>query len=330
MHIDPKEVSVIVQGPVVGDAQAPPSVRFTHRCIESARQCLPGAQIILSTYHGSDVRGLGYDVLVENDDPGAVLQNDVRRIPNNVNRQIVTTRNGLRAADRRFALKLRSDLLLEGAGWLTHFGSYPRRCREWRIFEERLINCTVFARNPRSLCWFPFHPSDWLYFGLRDDVMRLWDIRLAPEPETSRWFERRPRPEPDAVPTNLCRYVPEQYIWTTCLRKYGVLDFEHCHDYSGNAVELTELTFANNLILLDPRQLKMHCLTHSLGWRDWCTLYGHTDWLLMYRRLCGCPEHKLLSRSQRVKRWMWLCSLPALKAARWGQLQRRAKCSRAA
>jgi hypothetical protein len=330
MEIGPKEISVIIQGPVIGPSSAAPEARLTHRCIESVRRHLPAAQIILSTYHDSDVRGLHYDVLVENDDPGAVLQNDVLHIANNVNRQIVTTRNGLRAADRRFALKLRSDLLLEGTGWQTQFGAYPRRCRQWRVFEERLISCTVYARNPRSLCRFPFHPSDWLYFGLRDDMMQLWDIPLAPEPETSRWFEHRPRPVPDAVPSNLCRYVPEQYIWTTCLRKHGALDFEHCHDYSHGAVELTELTFANNLILLEPRQLKMRCFKRRVGWRDWCTLYSHTDWLLMYHRFCDSSRQKLPSRWRQAKRWMWLCSVPALKAARRGRLQLSGNRSRAA
>ncbi len=325
MRIDPSDVSVIIQGPIIGGSRTEAAGQFTRRCIESVRQSLPGAEIVLSTYRGGEVQGLRHDVLVENDDPGALLQNDALHIWNNVNRQIVTTRNGLRAASRRFALKVRSDLLLEGSEWLSHFGAYPHRCDRWRIFDERLINCSVYARNPRSLCWFPFHPGDWLFFGLRDDMIRLWDIPLAPEPETSRWFEHRPRPTPDAVPTNLCRYVPEQYIWTAFLRKYGTLDFEHSHDYAHEAVELTELTCANNLILLEPRQLKMRCLAHRVTWRDWITLYGHTDWLLMYARYCGQSGKRLLSRRQQVKRGLWLCALPLLRAARrlWHQWKNR-------
>jgi hypothetical protein len=42
----------------------------------------------------------------------------------------------------------------------------------------------------------PFLPSDWFYFGLREDVLNLWSIPLAPEPENSSWFANRAHPDP--------------------------------------------------------------------------------------------------------------------------------------
>ena len=324
MRIDPRDISVVVQGPVIGPSHATPEARLTQRCLESVHRHLPGAQIVFSTYRDVDVRDLRYDVLVENDDPGALLQNDELRVPNNVNRQIVTTRNGLRVSDRRFTMKLRSDLLLHGADWLEHFGAYPRRCGQWRVFDERLLNCTVYARNPRSIYCYPFHPSDWLFFGLRDDMLRLWDIPLAPEPETSRWFEHRPRPVPDVAISNLCRYVAEQYIWVSCLRKYGPLRFDHCHDLSNDAAELTELTFANNLVLLEPRQLQIRFLKYRVARRDWCTLYSHADWRSMYHAYCDRSGWRLADVQRRAKRWIWLCCRPPLTLARagWRRLKR--------
>ena len=65
------DISVVVQGAIAGpskDGKAYP----TRDCLLSIRRRLPGAEIILSTWKGSDVTGLDYDQLVLNDDPGAV------------------------------------------------------------------------------------------------------------------------------------------------------------------------------------------------------------------------------------------------------------------
>src|SRR6266851_7799448 len=112
-----RDLSVVVQGPVVGGRRDPEERQLTRRCLASIRSCLPDAQIILSTWRGSDLAGLPFDVLVENDDPGPIYYPDLPDKSNNVNRQIITTRNGLIAADRRYALKLRSAMLVGGTGF---------------------------------------------------------------------------------------------------------------------------------------------------------------------------------------------------------------------
>ncbi|MFZ5830272.1 MAG: WavE lipopolysaccharide synthesis family protein [Planctomycetota bacterium] len=280
------EISVVVQGPIVGGPNDPPERRLTSRCVASVRRALPQAEIVLSTYRGADLEGLTYDVLVESDDPGGHLQNDLLRVWNNCNRQITTTRAGLQRASGQLAMKLRSDMELTGAEGLKHFGRYSKRCPEWHIFEERLLACTVYSRNPRLSYCYPLHPSDWFFFGRREDMLRLWNIPLQPEPETSRWFETRPRPEPDLIPSNLFRYAPEQYLWVSCLRTHGEVRFEHCHDFSHDPIRLTEMSFANNLVLLEPWQLRVRFLKYQIHPQDWPTLYTHGDWLRMYQRYC--------------------------------------------
>ncbi len=285
-EIASRDISIVVQGPVVGRADDPPAKRFTRRCLESLRRHLAGAEIVLSTYKNSVTDGLSYDVLVESDDPGGHIQNDVLRVWNNGNRQIVTTRAGLDNASRPFVAKFRGDMIMTGSRWLEYVGKFPRRASEWCVLEERLLACTVYARNPQSPYCFPFHPSDWFFFGRRKDLLDLWDVSLQPEPETSRYYENRPRPDRDVIESNLMRYTPEQYLWVTFLRKHGEIKFDHCHDYSGDAVRLTELTFANNLVLLEPWQLQIQFLKYPIRLHDWCTLYTHGDWLRMYRRYC--------------------------------------------
>jgi hypothetical protein len=158
----------------------------------------------------------------------------------------------------------------------------------------------MFCRNPRTPYCYPYHPSDWVFFGCREDLLDLWDIPLQPEPETSRWYELHPSPRRRAS-TNLARFTPEQYVWVSFLRKHGRLQFEHCHDFGENALELTELTFANNLVLLEPWQYQIRFLKYPIRLHDWLGRYTHGDWLAMYRRYCD-PSFRIPRDPGRIGR----------------------------
>ncbi|TXJ44182.1 hypothetical protein EPJ70_08075 [Brachyspira aalborgi] len=58
--IDTKDISVVVQGAI--------DKGYTPLCLKSIRKYLPESEIILSTWEGSDVENLDYDVLVLNKD----------------------------------------------------------------------------------------------------------------------------------------------------------------------------------------------------------------------------------------------------------------------
>ena len=60
-----KNISVVVQGPILPFQTA--------ICLKSIRKFLPKAEIILSTWEGSNINDLDYDVLVLNKDPGAEI-----------------------------------------------------------------------------------------------------------------------------------------------------------------------------------------------------------------------------------------------------------------
>jgi hypothetical protein len=297
--INAREITVVVQGPITGKPGEAFEQRLTARCLQSVREHLPEAEIVLSTWRGSDVGDLSFDVLVESDDPGAGIygmSDDGRPVYHNANRQITSTRAGLKAATRTYAMKLRSDMLLGGTGFLDYFGKYRARCDAWRVLRERVIASTVYARNPHRRCAYPFHPSDWFHFGLREDVLDIWDIPHSPEPETSRWYDTRPKPPGDDTeyPTQtVARYFIEQWIWTSFLRKHGELRFDHRTDRANNAVGISELTIANNLVLAEPEQLQIEFVKYSVTALDWATLYTHGEWLRLYKRYCDptliCP-----------------------------------------
>lgn len=104
--IEGHEITFVVQGPVqIFDGRDQPE-NATELCISSIRKYFPDSTILLSTWHEQDLSGLDFDELVENEDPGPL---DYGPIRGNINRQIVSTRNGLQNVKTKWAAKIRSD-----------------------------------------------------------------------------------------------------------------------------------------------------------------------------------------------------------------------------
>ena len=110
------DISVVVQGVI--------DPIFTPICLNSIRKHLPEAEIILSTWKGETIKNLDYDILILNDDPGAFIYTSTNKVQNQ-NRQIVSTRNGILNASRKYVLKIRTDMQILGTKFLTFWNKYP-------------------------------------------------------------------------------------------------------------------------------------------------------------------------------------------------------------
>ena len=208
------DVSVVVQGPVSGRPDDPPERQLTRRVLAQVRQLWPAAEIILSTWRGAVTEGLDFNELVTSDDPGAIPLNDhaLQRTNNNLNRQIVSTRHGLARATRPYAVKLRTDCLLQRAidfGELNHGPRHPK----WSIFEKPVLTLNLHTVHPlrRPVLFFI---SDIFHAGLRSDLLSLWSIPLVEEPGFTRAIDPQHRPLVNAFPEGdyLMRCAPEQYV----------------------------------------------------------------------------------------------------------------------
>jgi hypothetical protein len=219
--IDSREISVVVQGPIVRGADREAT---TSEVLESVRRHLPHAQLILSTWRGEDVSGLAPDELVLSDDPGAVVPNpDFPNRANNVNRQLVSTSQGLKRAMRKYALKLRSDTPLAHAGFAALDRTSAARYRCWRLFREPVLLPRDLSLHP-SVVPSLYHAHDCVQFGLTEDLRDLWDSPPAPEPETSRAFCDGARPPLvyNTVEGPCVRLSAEQYYITAFLWRRGI------------------------------------------------------------------------------------------------------------
>lgn len=279
--IDSTDISVVVQGAIHN--------KFTKKSLSSIRKYLPEAEIILSTWEGTDTSNLDYDIILLNKDPGAHVFDCNGRVQNQ-NRQIVSTKNGIKKASRKYVLKIRSDMQIQGTKFLHFFDKYNDYNSEFKILKKRILINSLFTRYSEKTWWndkpFLFHTSDWMMFGLKDDLLNIWDIPLAPEPETSQYFKNHPEiPHTDGC---YSQYHAEQYIWLSFLRKNGFNpNYEHWEIHTDELKELNDLLLVNNTVLLEylkefdiinlkyPKQLGNSPTMHPI------------HWIQMYKKYCN-------------------------------------------
>ena len=276
-NINTEDISVVVQGSI--------DKVNTPICLKSIRKYLPGAEIILSTWEDSNVEGLDYDILVLNKDPGACLCDKAQKIYNNVNRQILSTKNGLKKATKKYAIKIRSDMKITGTNFLTYFKKFEKRCDECKILKERVIINNLYCANPYETS-FLFHISDWIFFGLTDDILNIWDIPLETE-DVALYFKIHNRPVLDIIKTWLFQYIPEQYIWISFLKKNKIdFDFKYYTDINNKNLRLSELSFANNIVILNYEQFGIKFLKYDPYKWDYKNQYNIYDFLCLYQKYC--------------------------------------------
>ncbi|HFI4796319.1 TPA: WavE lipopolysaccharide synthesis family protein [Elizabethkingia anophelis] len=224
--ISSSDISIIIQGPVVGKPLDLYENQGTQQCIDNIREHLPYAEIIVSTWEGTEIHHLKeVDKIVFSKDPGAITYNDyeLKGVYNNNNRQIVSTYAGLKAATKPYAIKFRCDFRFRNTNFLTFFKKYESRFAKYSFFSDRVITCNLAFRDCTK------HPvlfaiSDLFQFGNTNDLYNLWDIPLQLEPETTRAYSYNKQFFNDPFRFNQykMKYSSEQYIWYAFSKKYNL------------------------------------------------------------------------------------------------------------
>lgn len=249
-NIGSEEISVVVQGAIYK--------KNTKKCLKSIRKYLPKAQIILSSWVGSDFGGLDYDILIENDDPGFEYWNPEKTIPLNLNRQLVSSMNGVRAAKRKYILKLRTDLILNGLGFLEYFDKFQASNPDFQLTKRKVVASCLYSIKHEKFGNFinktPFHVSDWFYFGLNEDIQKIYEINVPEIKTFARYFENNRQEDnfPCEIADRLWQYPSEMYITLSFAKqKFPEINIRHCRDFSNMDMELSEKFIMNNFIILD-------------------------------------------------------------------------------
>lgn len=244
--VNQSDISVIVQGPLYGE--------HTEECLRSVRKLLPDAELILSTWEGSEVPALWPqpDVLLLNKDPGSVdytqhypegfIRVFIANI-RNFNRQLVSTLQGLRHASRPYALKIRTDSVLTGTGFLDVYDRYPRRGRELALFRERVVSTEAFSPQRNRATFFV---QDFAYFGRNDDLQLYYNVPHVPhQDDPAMDFKRLAR---DYL------LQAEEYLCTQAFRKVGRIAARHGFLTTPEDVQNASIFILNNFIPLTFQQ----------------------------------------------------------------------------
>lgn len=216
--ISSDRISVVVQGPIIHESMGGRST--TQECLRSIRQHLPQAEIILSTWEGSETAALGFfDKLVLSPDPGGIW-NPVKRRYNNVNRMIRSTSAGTALASREYCLKFRTDLHLENDR-VCRLDMTPKPANPYRVFSTPITITSFYVRDPAVIPML-FHASDIVQFGMTADLVDFWQ---QPQVDPA-WLVRGSGPVMSifgryAGFTSL-RLVPEQVVTLQWLAKHGI------------------------------------------------------------------------------------------------------------
>lgn len=272
---------------------------MTSKVLDSAIKAFPKGEIILSTWEGSDVSGLNFDKVVLSKDPGCVTLDEVANVPNNINRQLVSTRNGLEQASNPYCLKIRTDILIEDTDFLNEFAKWDSISPPLH-FKNRILICNYYTRNPR-IYPLPFHPSDWVLFGRTEDLKKYFSAPLESAGEIQ-WFKTHKREKKGFYTNLLTRYTPEQYLCISFLKKFEDITFDCFYDATKENIIQTEKILAGDFVVLDyQKQLGIQFSKyHPNRYLEKSSLISHSYWEELFKeyslgvkrgyhlRLMGC------------------------------------------
>jgi len=284
--IDFKDISVVVQGPIMGTINGKNEDRHTYLCLKSIRKFLPGATIILSTWESADTTGLDYDFVIKSKDPGYYIISDC--VPGAIrndssNRQIISTMAGLKLCKTKFSIKMRSDLIFKNSNFLKYYRKFSDLPfdENYKLLKKRILAITTV--NPNRKFKHPFSMCDWFFFGLTEDLINIFDVPLVSDKtlkgdKINNYY---------SITNN---YSTEQYFWFSFISKYKKIPFNNFIDTTNNNIETSEKYFVNNCILLSAWRAGIDCLKYpgasyaQIPCLSYSGLYTYNDYKKMLNK----------------------------------------------
>lgn len=273
--INKSDITILVNGKIEKD---------TSVVLINIRNLFPESKIILSTWKNSNMANLNYDVLVENDDPGARVFNapkwvkpdkdgftrftigdkKFKNIPkqNNVNRIIQTIKSGIEKVETKYLLRIRTDLVVKNINFLNYWDKFQIYDNKYKIFKHRLINSSTYSQFAHvmrhGIQLLPFHMSDWLHFGLTEDIKLLYSCPFQNlEYSSQYWYNKRQRKQYDPFIDAGWQFPPETYVLYSLVKKYFPnVEYKDSDDYNKENMSFSNKIIANNFINIDDCNFK--------------------------------------------------------------------------
>lgn len=288
------EISVVISGPIIKLSYGEKNeINATMKACESVRKEMPGAEIVLSTWEAENVDGIDYDLLVKSSDIGGAEKKDGE----NTNRQICSRRAGIKAATKKYVLAMRSESHILNLNFLNYWDKYNKYSddTEWKFLKKRVIVPAIMPAHRALL----FHMGDWYYFGLKEDVLDLWDLPY--------WKKGTRNNNADDL-----MYNPHRYVFTEFVRKHHTLIFDKNTDNSKENRLICEKVIANNFVVTGFQEFGLDSYKYYYPkTREWRRKqievnYTHGEWVKLYNKYCNGAEIPEFTIEQRWLIWIYV------------------------
>lgn len=242
MQIASDEISVIIQGAIAPEKVNP--------LIESVIKYLPKAEIIVSTWLDSkkkiDPKFQDQVKIIESEPIPDVYRDPISNVQDNLHRQVTTTLAGLKAATRKFSLKLRSDLLLE-----SNLITQTEKLTNSPYFEYKISATNLGFVDPTKIP-FLFHISDLALFGATRDLIQYWSFEGDYETHENFWNFVIGKLSANSTGFRCSRYSCEQRIVKNFLQRKGEkFTLQRLDSVNLHAIEVSEKFILSSFLLSD-------------------------------------------------------------------------------
>ena len=277
------QLSIVIQGPIYQEYSINKNVKILR---EKFKNC----QIILSTNEFfEDIENI-FDKVIINEDIGVLSPLKFDSRVNNINRQIKSTYAGIEASDRELILKLRTDQTLKSDKILEIWNQILNYSdtRDIKKSSERIITISLYSLNPNFNERLPYHISDILLLGLKEDLIRYFSCPYYTE-EYASWYERYPH----AIFSNTIekkfrsRYAVEQWLCLNFLFKEEKFPIAFHNDHNKEIISNFENILVDTFFICHPKDIDLSMPKFQKSYdSEFCNLfcYSTNDILEMYRK----------------------------------------------
>ena len=276
--INSKNISFVVQGSIADKETVKES-------LDSIRIYFPKSKIILSTWAQSDPSNLDYDEIVYSNDTSLVYKfYQHLDILNNINRQIISTHNGIKKVNTKYAVKIRTDMVFQSNNLIKIFNDLKQE-KNAKNFNKKIIIPYDLSINPKIIKIL-FHFNDFFVAGETSDIKSLFNIPLM-SMEDLRFFANYKNNKKIYTFKNwknneirlqllrkylISRFAPEQYIYKFAALKKTNLKFDHGFIYNSKLLQIHKQFIKDNILFKSVKDIsfvnhkhKFQLLTDRLG-----------------------------------------------------------------
>ncbi|MCA3963739.1 WavE lipopolysaccharide synthesis family protein [Vibrio vulnificus] len=244
----------------------------SNKAIEELRKIFPKAKIVISCWNGDEkIIRVNVDSIILNDDPGAFKINGFK--VDNINRQLMSTKNGLKEVKTNYVCKIRLDTYLNSSKIIEIYNKYNSKKNKYGKLIERVLVTNLTTLSPEKSV-HKFHVCDWIFMGLTDDIKKIFNIELKKEPFFNHYSQNK------YIPDGICsKQRSESVIFSHLYFNENI----GCFDSDWNSNEVAGLTFdlfKNDLIIVNPWMINLKSFKHKRisSWIN-TTRFTFNDWL---------------------------------------------------